>query len=61
MQHSSCLFFFIVVETVICRIYYEGKCPTGRMRLSQFRKCQFTQMIQNLGPEVDLNNVKTRK
>lgn len=46
-----------IVETVICRLYYEGKCASGKMNVSQFRKCNFTQMIKNLGPNVDLNNV----
>lgn len=47
----------VTVETVICRIYYEAKCATGHMTLSHFRKSKFTEMIKNLGPNVDLNNV----
>ncbi|KAK4517147.1 uncharacterized protein ATC70_000478 [Mucor velutinosus] len=44
------------IETVISRLYYDGRCASGRMSLSHFRKSNFTQMIQNLGPYVDLNN-----
>ncbi|KAL7323080.1 hypothetical protein PS15p_211035 [Mucor circinelloides] len=46
------------IETVICRLYYDAKCASGRMRLSQFRKSNFTSMIQNLGPHIDLNNTR---
>ncbi|OAD06910.1 hypothetical protein MUCCIDRAFT_14539, partial [Mucor lusitanicus CBS 277.49] len=46
------------IETVISRLYYDGKCASGRMSLSHFRKSNFTQMIQNLGPHVDLNNTR---
>ncbi|KAI9354001.1 hypothetical protein BD770DRAFT_429129 [Pilaira anomala] len=46
------------IETVICRIYYDGKCAHGRMKLSHFRKSNFSQMIQNLNPNVDLNNTR---
>ncbi|GAN09009.1 Ser/Thr protein phosphatase 2A regulatory subunit B'' subunit alpha isoform 2 [Mucor ambiguus] len=46
------------IETVISRLYYDGKCASGRMSLSHFRRSNFTQMIQNLGPHVDLNNTR---
>ncbi|KAI9253663.1 hypothetical protein EDC94DRAFT_619391 [Helicostylum pulchrum] len=46
------------IETVICRIYYDGRCAHGRMTLSHFRNCNFTQMIKNLSPDVDLNNTR---
>ncbi|EPB90326.1 hypothetical protein HMPREF1544_02851 [Mucor circinelloides 1006PhL] len=46
------------IETVICRLYYDAKCVSSRMSLSQFRKSNFTLMIQNLGPHIDLNNTR---
>ncbi|KAI9009914.1 hypothetical protein CLU79DRAFT_774475 [Phycomyces nitens] len=44
------------IETVICRLYYDGRCPGGKMSLNQFRQSKFTLMIKALGPNVDLNN-----
>ncbi|KAG2207738.1 hypothetical protein INT47_011858, partial [Mucor saturninus] len=46
------------IETVICRIYYDGRCANGRMTISHFRKSNFTKMINNLGPHIDLNNTR---
>ncbi|KAI8638562.1 hypothetical protein BD408DRAFT_485459 [Parasitella parasitica] len=46
------------IETVICRLFYDGKCASGKMNLSQFRKSNFAHMIKNLGPNVDLNNTR---
>ncbi|OAD66429.1 hypothetical protein PHYBLDRAFT_70884 [Phycomyces blakesleeanus NRRL 1555(-)] len=44
------------IETVICRLYYDGRCPGGKMNLNQFRQSKFTMMIKALGPNIDLNN-----
>jgi hypothetical protein len=55
-----CVCVFIIhklVETVICRLFYEAKCASGQLTLLQFRKSGFTQMIKNLTPNIDLNNV----
>jgi len=30
---NECVF---IVETVICRLYYEAKCASGKMNVSQF-------------------------
>ncbi|CAO3632874.1 unnamed protein product [Mucor fragilis] len=46
------------IETVISRLYYDGKCASGKMSLFHFRRSNFTQMIQHLGPHVDLNNTR---
>ncbi|CAO3608671.1 unnamed protein product [Mucor hiemalis] len=46
------------IETVICRIFYEANCASGRMNLSHFKKSGFVKMIKSLGPEVDLNNTR---
>ncbi|KAI9315898.1 hypothetical protein BX666DRAFT_1952574 [Dichotomocladium elegans] len=43
------------IETVICRLYYEARCPSGKMTFQQFRRCGFAKMIRALGPTVDLN------
>ncbi|CEI85955.1 hypothetical protein RMCBS344292_00404 [Rhizopus microsporus] len=44
------------IETVICKIFYDAKCYTGRMNLAQFRQSQFTETIQSLNAETDLNH-----
>ncbi|KAG0175456.1 hypothetical protein DFQ29_007146 [Apophysomyces sp. BC1021] len=44
------------IETVICRLYYDAQCPSGKMRMNQFRRSKFTDMISYLGPHVDLNS-----
>ncbi|KAI7882613.1 hypothetical protein K492DRAFT_193418 [Lichtheimia hyalospora FSU 10163] len=46
------------IETVICRLYYEARCPSGKMTMSQFRRSNFVQMIHSLGPNVDLNSTR---
>ncbi|KAI7864484.1 hypothetical protein BDF14DRAFT_1172183 [Spinellus fusiger] len=46
------------IETVICRIYYDGRCPSGKMTLTQFRHSKFTDRIKKLGPNVDLNTTQ---
>lgn len=46
------------IETVICRIFYDANCVSGRMNLNHFKKSGFVKMIKNLGPEVDLNNTR---
>lgn len=46
------------IETVICRLYYEARCPSGKMTMAQFRKSNFVQMIHSLGPNVDLNSTR---
>ncbi|KAI7848813.1 hypothetical protein BDC45DRAFT_540725 [Circinella umbellata] len=46
------------IETVICRLYYEARCPSGKMTLSQFRRSDFANMIHMLGPNVDLNSTR---
>lgn len=51
------LLFRLLVETVICRLYYEARCPSGKMTMVQFRRSNFVQMIHSLGPNVDLNSV----
>ncbi|KAI8375969.1 uncharacterized protein BYT42DRAFT_572944 [Radiomyces spectabilis] len=43
------------IETVICRFYYLGRCPGGRLSLAQFRRSNFTKMIRSLSPEDDLS------
>ncbi|KAJ8659072.1 hypothetical protein O0I10_005110 [Lichtheimia ornata] len=46
------------IETVICRLYYEARCPSGKMTMVQFRRSNFVQMIHSLGPNVDLNSTR---
>ncbi|KAI9494967.1 hypothetical protein BDB00DRAFT_816474 [Zychaea mexicana] len=46
------------IETVICRLYYEARCPSGKMTLAQFRRSDFAHMIHTLGPNVDLNSTR---
>ncbi|KAI8994510.1 hypothetical protein BDB01DRAFT_736224 [Pilobolus umbonatus] len=46
------------IETVICRIFYEANCTSGRMKLYGFCKSKFVEMIKALGPDVDLNNTR---
>ncbi|CDS14329.1 hypothetical protein LRAMOSA06499 [Lichtheimia ramosa] len=46
------------IETVICRLFYDAHCPSGKMTMPQFRKSGFTRMIQMLGPHVDLNTTR---
>ncbi|KAF7730090.1 Serine/threonine-protein phosphatase 2A regulatory subunit B'' subunit beta [Apophysomyces ossiformis] len=44
------------VETVICRLYYDARCPSGKMTFSQFKRCRFTEIINRLGPDVEVSN-----
>ncbi|KAI8981587.1 hypothetical protein BDF20DRAFT_911862 [Mycotypha africana] len=46
------------IETVICRLFYDAKCPLGKMSFTHYRRCKFTEMIQRLTPETDLNTTK---
>ncbi|KAI8886843.1 hypothetical protein K501DRAFT_158722, partial [Backusella circina FSU 941] len=45
------------IETVICRIFYDANCPTGKMTLNQFKKSGFSCIIKALDPMVDLYTV----
>ncbi|KAI8336334.1 hypothetical protein BC941DRAFT_514509 [Chlamydoabsidia padenii] len=44
------------IETVICRLFYDADCSSGRMTLKQFRKSQFTDRVKTLGSYNELNN-----
>lgn len=46
----------ILVETVICRVFYDADCSNGKMTLKQFRKSQFTDRVKTLGTCTELNN-----
>ncbi|KAI8335998.1 hypothetical protein EDC96DRAFT_603230 [Choanephora cucurbitarum] len=46
------------IETVICTLFYTAKCKQGKMRLSDFRRSNFVQHINQLEPDTDLNNTR---
>ncbi|KAI8068651.1 hypothetical protein BC940DRAFT_32778 [Gongronella butleri] len=46
------------IETVICRIFYEASCASGKMSLRQFQKSLFSTRIKTLGNNVELNNTQ---
>ncbi|KAL1921651.1 uncharacterized protein VTP21DRAFT_10293 [Calcarisporiella thermophila] len=43
------------VETVVCRVFYEARCPSERMNLIQFRRCGFFGKLRRLEHGDDLN------
>ncbi|KAF1796344.1 hypothetical protein FB192DRAFT_1406489 [Mucor lusitanicus] len=42
------------IETVICRIYYDAHCPSGRLTFTNFKKSGIASIIQRMTPSVDL-------
>ncbi|CAO3615992.1 unnamed protein product [Mucor fragilis] len=42
------------IETVICRIYYDAHCPSGRLTFRNFKKSGVASIIQKMTPSVDL-------
>ncbi|KAG2233373.1 hypothetical protein INT48_000376 [Thamnidium elegans] len=42
------------IETVICRIFYDAHCPTGKLSLKQFHKSDFASVLRSLDPSIDL-------
>ncbi|KAH8550214.1 hypothetical protein BGW37DRAFT_558280 [Umbelopsis sp. PMI_123] len=44
------------IETVICRIYYENRCSSGRLSLSQLRKYNMGELLSRLEQRIDLNS-----
>ncbi|KAI8985251.1 hypothetical protein BDB01DRAFT_850292 [Pilobolus umbonatus] len=47
------------IETVICRIFYEAQCPSGKLCQRQFNKSKFTQLLNEIKPAIDLYTVHT--
>jgi serine/threonine-protein phosphatase 2A regulatory subunit B'' len=47
----------LAVETVICRIYYESRCASGKLTLAQFKKNQIADTLSRLERRIDLNSV----
>lgn len=50
----------LLVETVICRIFYENRCSSGKLTLSQFRKYNMNDILSRLEKRIDLNSVCSR-
>ncbi|KAI7883383.1 uncharacterized protein EV154DRAFT_568064 [Mucor mucedo] len=42
------------IETVICRIFYDAQCPTGKLTLKQYCKTNFSSILKSLDPTIDL-------
>ncbi|KAI9249596.1 hypothetical protein EDC94DRAFT_698236 [Helicostylum pulchrum] len=42
------------IETVICRIFYDAHCPTGKLSLKQFHKSDLASVLRSLDPSIDL-------
>ncbi|KAL7322387.1 hypothetical protein PS15p_212008 [Mucor circinelloides] len=42
------------IETVICRIFYNAHCPSGRLTFHSFKKSGIASIIQKMTPFVDL-------
>ncbi|KAL9553662.1 hypothetical protein MBANPS3_003195 [Mucor bainieri] len=42
------------IETVICRIYYDAHCSSGRLTFYNFKKSGIASIIQRMTPSVDL-------
>lgn len=51
------LIYLALVETVICRIYYDAHCPSGRLTFTNFKKSGIASIIQRMTPSVDLYTV----
>lgn len=47
-------YFCMLVETVICRIFYDAQCPTGKLTLKQYCKTNFSTILKSLDPTIDL-------
>ncbi|GAN07199.1 protein phosphatase 2, regulatory subunit B'', alpha isoform X4 [Mucor ambiguus] len=45
------------IETVICRIYYDAHCPSGRLTFHNFKKSGIAAIIQRMTPSVDLYTI----
>ncbi|KAI9279839.1 hypothetical protein BY458DRAFT_13302 [Sporodiniella umbellata] len=56
--YSNPMFQERYIETVICRIYYDARCFTGQMYLSQFRQTKFLEAIESLQGHNDLNKIR---
>ncbi|KAI9286129.1 hypothetical protein BC943DRAFT_359824 [Umbelopsis sp. AD052] len=44
------------IETVICRIYYENRCVSGKLSLSQFKRYNMGDLLARLERRIDLNS-----
>ncbi|KAI8581063.1 hypothetical protein K450DRAFT_299035 [Umbelopsis ramanniana AG] len=44
------------IETVICRIYYENRCVSGKLPLSQFKRYNMGDLLARLERRIDLNS-----
>lgn len=45
------------IETVICRIFYEAHCPSGKMTSKHFCASNFPSVIQAIDPTIDLYTI----
>lgn len=57
----SLTIFWALVETVICRIFYDAHCPTGKLTLKQYCKTNFSSILKSLDPTIDLYAVSWGK
>ncbi|KAJ2962723.1 hypothetical protein NQZ79_g2186 [Umbelopsis isabellina] len=53
---DNALFQERYIETVICRIYYESRCASGKLSLTQFKKSKIADTLSRLERRIDLNS-----
>ncbi|KAG2175600.1 hypothetical protein INT43_001247 [Umbelopsis isabellina] len=53
---DNALFQERYIETVICRIYYESRCASGKLTLAQFKKSKISDTLSRLERRIDLNS-----